>query len=70
MDYSAAQKLCTRYRSRLTRLQNQKHHARIIALWEEMQADFDRQGFPLPASWSRWQRAADDARLALQRAAW
>lgn len=67
MDYSAAQKLVTRYRSRLTRLQNRNDHLGIIALWIAMQAEFDRLGFPLPDQWRCWERAAEDAARTLSR---
>ncbi len=68
MDYAAAQKRVRYYRGQLTRLQTLRHHGRIIALWQAMQTEFDREGWALPDSWSRWQRAADDAAMSLQRA--
>jgi hypothetical protein len=67
MDYSAAQKLVTRYRSRLTRLQNQQNHQGIVALWKEMESEFERLGYPLPDQWRNWERAAEDALYTLQR---
>jgi hypothetical protein len=73
MDYAAAQKRVRYYRGQLTRLQNKQNHHGIIALWSTMQSEFDREGWALPDSWSRWQRAADDATYALAReraAAW
>jgi len=68
IDYAAAQRLFVRYKSRLTRLQNQQNHRGIIALWDEMQTEFDRLGFPLPDDWRRWERAAEDAQFSLRRA--
>jgi hypothetical protein len=68
MDYAAAQKRVKYYRGQLTRLQNKQNNSGIIALWAAMQFEFERNGWALPDSWARWQRAADDARYALQRA--
>lgn len=68
IDYAKAQKLVTRYRSRLTRLQRTKDNQGIIDLWQAMQRDFDAINAPLPDCWHRWQIAADDAELALRRA--
>ena len=67
MDYSQAQKLVVRYRSRLTRLKNLKNHQGIIDLWAEMETEFQNKGFPLPDQWRNWERAADDARHTLAR---
>ncbi len=65
MDYAAAQKRVKYYRGQLTRLQNKQNHHGIIALWSTMQAEFDREGWALPDSWSRWARAAEDAHRAI-----
>lgn len=67
IDYAAAQRRVTAYRSRLTRLKNTKNLQGIIDLWAEMQAEFDDRDWPLPDQWRLWERAAEDARLELHR---
>jgi hypothetical protein len=52
----------TEYRnlkSRLTRAINSKDHAKVIAECDRAMAIFEDKGYP--DSWSRWQRAKEDA---------
>lgn len=67
IDYAKAQKLCTRYRGKLTRLQRKADHAGIVALWSEFQRAFEAIDAPLPDDWRRWERAAEDSAYALER---
>jgi len=69
VDYAKAQKLCTLYRGRLTRLQRAKNLQGIINLWAAMQRDFEAIDAPLPDQWRLWERASEDAQWELRRTA-
>jgi len=68
MDYRQAQKAFTRYKGALTRLQRKTpvDHTAIVALWPAMVAEFDRNDWPLPDDWRRFERAAEDSTYRLQ----
>lgn len=67
-DYAVARAAVTRFKSALTRAQNKKDWHAVIKVAADFEQFFDAKGWPQPDDWSRWQRAADDARHALQRA--
>ena len=63
----AAKRAHTNFKSNLSRLQANKKHDAVIALWEEFQRYYDSNDFPYPDNWRNWERAAEDAKVALDR---
>lgn len=55
------------FKSRLTRLTNTHDHAGLLALWAEFEGFYDSRNWPMPDDWRRWERAAEDAKLAIAR---
>jgi hypothetical protein len=69
IDYAAAQRQYRTFKSTLTRRVNAKDWPGVIALWHVVNAYYeDPSHEPWPDDWHRWERAADDAQFALQRA--
>ena len=54
------------FKSALTRALNAKNHEAVIRQADAFERYYSEHG-PIPDDWSRWQRARDDALLALRR---
>ena len=58
-------RIVRKHKAALTRAQNSAAPQEIIAACNAAFADFDRYGYP--DQWAKWERARDDAMLALAR---
>ena len=65
---SSYQSTFRKFKSALTRAQNKKDPAAILAECKRFRDYYRDSVEPLPDSWARWQRAADDAYFDLLRA--
>lgn len=63
--YTLTQRQYRAMKSSLTRSINTGDPRRVLATTSKAMAIFEDQGYP--DDWSRWQRAAEDARLVLTR---
>jgi hypothetical protein len=54
----------------LTRAKNSGDARKVVDLVDQTFAAWDDAGVAWPDDWARWQRAKDDAELALAREAW
>lgn len=57
-------------KTRLTRAVNSGDHRRIIGVVDEQFQIWNDGDFAYPDDWHRWERARQDAEVALRRAAW
>lgn len=70
MDWKDSdQKTFVRQKSALTRAQNRKDHKAVIAACDAFDSYWEARGH-FPDDWSRWARARDDAKLAIQMERW
>jgi hypothetical protein len=65
MPYTLTQSELSQLKSKLTRALNSRDCQKIKKTAEEALAIFEQKGYP--DSWSRWQRAKDDAEFAISR---
>lgn len=66
MDYKAANKANSKFKSALTRARNKKDYRKVIAVIDATAAEFARNGWPLPDNWSHVEVLRDDAERSIR----
>jgi tellurite resistance-related uncharacterized protein len=64
MNYTLTQTEYRNLKSKLTRARNSKDHNKVILVVNEAMSIFMQKGYP--DDWHRWERAKDDAEIALR----
>jgi len=65
IDYALAQRLFRKHKAALTRAKNTRSPQAVIKAVEAAYAEWDANDIPYPDSWHDWERARDDAQLAI-----